>query len=46
MKVAIKDANIIFDLFEMDLLEIFLSLDYNFITSDLVNSEIKTKNLQ
>lgn len=46
MKVAIKDANIIFDLFEIELLETFLSLDFDFITSDLVNSEIKTVTLK
>lgn len=43
MKVAIKDANIIFDLYEMDLLETFLSLDFDFITSDFVNRELKQK---
>jgi predicted nucleic acid-binding protein len=46
MKVAIKDANIIFDLYELDLLEICLSLDFDFITSDFVNSEIKTETLK
>ena len=46
MKVAIKDANIIFDLYEMDLLDICLSLDFDFITSDFVNSEIKTETLK
>lgn len=42
MKIAIKDANIIFDLFDMELLDEFLSLDYHFITSDFVQSEIKS----
>lgn len=42
MKIAIKDANIIFDLFDMKLLDEFLSLKYHFITSDFVQSEIKS----
>jgi len=46
MTVAIKDANIIFDLYEMDLLETCLLLDFDFITSDFVNSEIKTETLK
>lgn len=46
MKVAIKDTNIIFDLFEIDLLETLLNLDYDFITSDFVNSEIKNEPLK
>lgn len=46
MKVAITDANIIFDLFEMDLFETFLSLNYDYITSDFVLNEIKDENLK
>ena len=46
MKVAIKDANIIFDFYEMDLLETCLGLDFDFITSDFVNSEIKTETIK
>jgi len=46
MKVAINDANIIFDLYEMNLLETCLGLDFDFITSDFVNSEIKTETIK
>jgi predicted nucleic acid-binding protein len=43
MKIAIKDANIFFDLLEMDLIDEFLSLNYSFLTSDFVQSEIKSE---
>ena len=42
MKIAIKDANIIFDLYDMGLLEIFTSLNFRFITSDFVKSEVRS----
>lgn len=41
MRIAIKDANIIIDLIENDLIEAFFKLDLKIITSDLVIAEIK-----
>lgn len=46
MKIAIKDANIIIDLHNINLLDAFLSLDYYVMTTDMVRSEIKGKDLK
>jgi len=40
MKVLVKDANIIIDLIEIDLIDEFFRLDYDVITSDFVRNEI------
>ena len=42
MRVAVKDANIILDLYDIALLDTFLEIDFQFITSDFVKGEIKT----
>jgi rRNA-processing protein FCF1 len=41
MKLLINDANILIDIVKLDIVEAFLSLDFNLHTTDFVFSELK-----
>jgi len=41
MKIAVNDANILFDLIDLDLIHYLFQLEYSFYTTDLVINEIK-----
>lgn len=46
MMIAINDANILIDLYKLDLLNEFFELDFEFITSDFVYNELRKKQEQ
>lgn len=46
MRIAINDANILIDLYKLDLLNEFFELDFEFITSDFVYNELRKKQEQ
>ena len=43
MKIAINDANILFDLIDLDLIYYLFRLDYSFYTTDMVIDEFKNE---
>ncbi len=43
MKIAVNDANILFDLIDLELLHYLFQLEYSFCTTDMVIDEFKKK---
>lgn len=44
MKIAVNDANILFDLIDLDLIHYLFQLDYSFCTTDIIIDEFKNEN--